>query len=129
MATTQKYKGHEIIVIKERGVPEWKTTIIRESDRQIVKTITSRTNVKRARSLAKDWIDKPAVPVSVPVDYFVHDQHKGRIVLHGFAKTNCGKCGKEIITSHTPGDKVCEHCSKEFRLCTVCGGDIDKPAV
>jgi hypothetical protein len=50
--------------------------------------------------------------------------HKGMIVLHAFADTNCIKCNDKIVTEHTPGNKVCDKCSEELDLCAVCGKQV-----
>jgi len=53
------------------------------------------------------------------------DKHKNRIVLHAFSKGKCEKCGKNITTSHTPCNKVCEACSDKYNLCEACGEEVD----
>ena len=51
-------------------------------------------------------------------------KHDGMMVLHAFSDGPCEVCGKDITTPHIPCDKVCESCSEEHKLCTICGDDI-----
>jgi hypothetical protein len=48
-------------------------------------------------------------------------QCERQIVLHGFSQGKCEHCSTEIVTSHTPCDKVCQQCSEKLGVCVVCG--------
>ena len=50
-------------------------------------------------------------------------------ILDGCDVTYCKRCGKKIVTLHTPGDTVCIDCIKKAQkdgvhLCKCCGKEI-----
>lgn len=42
----------------------------------------------------------------------------------GYSSTNCRACDKKIMHQGFPPD-VCEECSKRYRICRICGGDLE----
>lgn len=53
-------------------------------------------------------------------------KHKKMIVLHAFSYGKCKVCEKDIMTPHIPCNVVCDDCSKEKKLCKICGDNINK---
>lgn len=47
------------------------------------------------------------------------------IVGHGFTHWKCILCPTEGQHANTGVPRVCESCSDGFRLCVLCGGDIE----
>lgn len=45
----------------------------------------------------------------------------GLIVLDALSESECIHCGKHIVSPHIPPNKVCDHCSSKFNVCTHCG--------
>ncbi len=52
------------------------------------------------------------------------DKCKNQVVLHAFSNGNCERCNKEIVTSHTPCNKLCEKCSLLYNRCQSCGENL-----
>ena len=50
---------------------------------------------------------------------------KGKIVMHAFSIGKCEQCNSEVITAHTPGDKLCGDCSEKYESCKECGNKIE----
>jgi hypothetical protein len=53
------------------------------------------------------------------------DCQKGKIVMHAFSVGKCEQCNCEVVTSHTPGDKLCDDCSEKHNSCKECGIKIE----
>lgn len=51
------------------------------------------------------------------------------IVLHGFSFDNCKSCGDEVVTSHTPGYKLCDKCSEDQKKCQQCSGEMPERSI
>jgi ribosomal protein S27E len=49
----------------------------------------------------------------------------GKVVMHAMDTTECEICQKQIITAHTPGDKICVMCSIENKKCIECAKDLN----
>lgn len=47
------------------------------------------------------------------------------ITLSAFHHSNCGICNKEIVSSNSDIDCLCEDCARENNLCKHCGAIID----
>lgn len=44
-----------------------------------------------------------------------------RIVLWAFSKARCEICETEVVTQHTPPNKLCSACSEKHNKCEGCG--------
>lgn len=51
---------------------------------------------------------------------------KGSLYMQAFCESRCEYCGKEIISSHTPGRALCDSCSNRLGLCVQCGRKEDR---
>lgn len=52
------------------------------------------------------------------------NKHKEMIVLHDLSVGKCNIYDCDVVTDHTPCNKVCGECSKQFKVCQVCGDRV-----
>lgn len=48
-----------------------------------------------------------------------------RFYFHSFCYGVCRKCKTQIVSTHTPGNKVCKKCAEEGNVCEVCGEELN----
>lgn len=53
------------------------------------------------------------------------DKCKNIICMRAFITTSCERCGKEIVTEHIPGYKICNECARYSGDCQQCGENIE----
>jgi hypothetical protein len=44
--------------------------------------------------------------------------------MHAFSEGSCEVCKDVITCSHTPCDKICNHCAEDFNLCESCSNSL-----
>jgi len=53
------------------------------------------------------------------------DKCKNIICMQAFITTSCERCGKDIVTGHIPGYRICIECAKYSGDCQQCGENIE----
>lgn len=43
------------------------------------------------------------------------------IIMNAFIESKCEICGKNFLSPHRPGYKICYECAEENNLCLQCG--------